>query len=280
MQIRQSGGLGSAAAVSIRGSSSKQVQVFLDGMLLNDPLNGGVDLSFYTLHDIARIQVFPSSPPARFTSAGVGGVVAMESLGADTPPSTQVYLGAGSFDTFKSGLLTSGGKDRFHYWLSLNRQTSDNDYPYENRAEWFNPNDGAESRRRNADVTQNDVSAKLGYTFNDQRRLDTLLQWSDRDRGIPSIQNWANNRANLHTKSQRVQVHYQDSGWLNGRLHSSHRLLFARSDESYQDLRGRVGTGRYDVRTDTDQVALNNSVSWLTGGHTLSASLDLSLIHI
>ncbi|MBN64178.1 MAG: hypothetical protein CME20_22695 [Gemmatimonadetes bacterium] len=36
VQIRQSGGLGSNSAVSIRGSSSKQVQVYLDGMLLND----------------------------------------------------------------------------------------------------------------------------------------------------------------------------------------------------------------------------------------------------
>lgn len=40
VQIRQSGGLGSASSVSIRGSTSRQVQVVLDGMLLNDPVTG------------------------------------------------------------------------------------------------------------------------------------------------------------------------------------------------------------------------------------------------
>lgn len=276
VQVRESGGLGSYSTVSIRGSTSKQVQVYLDGMLLNDPIYGGVDLSFYTLHDIAEIQVYPGNAPARYAQAGVGGIVAMESLGQDTVDETRISLGTGSFGTQRYGLFNSGSQDRFHYWVSLNRQQADNDFSYPNEPQWFNPQDGEESTRRNADVTQNDGSMKLGYQFTPSRNLNALLQWSDKDKGIPSIQNWANNRARLNTEQQRAQLHYQDSSWLNGNLHSSHRLLVGDSEETYQDLNGRVGTGTYDLLTQVDQIAFNNNATWHQGNHQLSAALDIA----
>ena len=271
VQIRESGGLGSYSTVSIRGSTGKQTQVYLDGMLLNDPLYGGLDLSFYTLHDIAEIQIYPGNAPARFAQAGVGGIVAMESLGRQTQDTTRLNLGTGSFGTRRYGLFNSGSHERVHYWLSLNRQQAENDFRYANEPEWFNPTDGEESTRRNADVEQNDSSVKLGYRFTPQRQLDALLQWSDKDQGIPSIQNWANNRARLNIEQQRLQLHYQDSSWLAGSLQSSHRVLFGDTEEHYRDLVGRVGIGTYDTRTRVDQLALNNSATWQQANHQFSA---------
>lgn len=276
VQIRESGGLGSYSTVSIRGSSGKQVQVYLDGMLLNDPLYGGVDPAFYTLHDIARIQVYPGNAPARFAQAGVGGIIAMESLGLEDTGKTRINLGAGTFGTRRYGLFNSGSRERVHYWFSLNRQQADNDFKYPNQPQWFNPVDGDESHRRNADVRQNDGSIKLGYELTPARQLDALLQWSDRDQGIPSIQNWENNRARLHNEQQRAQFHYQDSGWLNGAIHSSHRLLLGDTEENYQDLNGRVGTGSHDQETRVRQLALDNSASWQHGNHQFSAAMDIA----
>ena len=45
VQIRQTGGVGSYASVSVRGSTGAQVNVFLDGVLINDAHGGSVDLS-------------------------------------------------------------------------------------------------------------------------------------------------------------------------------------------------------------------------------------------
>ena len=274
VQVRQSGGLGSYSTVALRGTSGKQVQVYLDGMLLNDPLYGAVDLSFYTLHDVRGIQVYPGNAPARFAQAGVGGIVAMESMGEQTRDQTRINVGVGSFDTRRYGLFNSGQHDRFHYWFSLNRQQAENDYTYPNEPQWFNPTDGAESTRRNADVTQDDASLKAGYRFTPERQLDALLQWADKDKGIPSIQNWESNRARLETEQQRIQLHYQDSSWWSGRLHSSHQLLIGETREEYQDLNGRVGTRTYDLLTEVTQTALNNSLTWKQDRHQLSAALD------
>jgi iron complex outermembrane receptor protein len=280
VQVRRLGGLGSYSEVSIRGSSSKQVQVYLDGMLLDDPVSGGSDLSLYTLHDVAEIQVYPGNAPARYTQAGVGGVVAMTSLRADTPATTRINLGAGTHGGRRLGLFQAGAEGRFDYWLSLNRQQADNDFQYENRPEWFNPTDGEESRRRNADITHDDASARLGYRLSPDRRVDALLQWTDKDQGIPSLQNWAANQARLETRQQRVQFHYQDSGWGDGQLQSSHRLLLGRRQQTYLDRVGRIGTGTHDARDRTDQFGFNNALTWLLGAHRLSAGLDASLYRL
>jgi len=280
VQVRQLGGLGSYSSVSIRGSSSKQVQVYLDGMLLNDPISGDTDLSLYTLHDVAQIQIYPGNAPARYTQAGVGGAVAMTSLRADTPATTRVNLGMGTRGGRRLGLFRAGTQGRLDYWLSLNRQQSDNDFQYPNRPEWFNPRDGDNSRRRNADVEQNEASARIGYRLSPARRVDALLQWTDKDQGIPSIQNWEVNQARLQTRQQRLQLHYQDSGWWHGRLQSSHRLLLGRRKQTYLDRIGRIGTGVHDARDVTDQFGFNNTLTWLLGAHRLSAGLDASLYRL
>ena len=43
VKTRRYGGLGSFSTVSIRGSTAEQVQVFLDGVSLNQAMGGGVD---------------------------------------------------------------------------------------------------------------------------------------------------------------------------------------------------------------------------------------------
>lgn len=274
VQIRQSGGLGSYSSVSLRGSTARQVQVVVDGMLLNDPVTGGVDMGKLGLHDISRIQVYPGSAPAQFAHAGIGGVVVMETLGKDIEDTTRINLGGGSFDTYKTGVFNSGSRENFYYWVSLDRQSSNNDFDYPNKRAWFNPNDGANTKRRNAGYEQQVASTKLGWELSDTSKLDALVQYNDNHQQVPSVQNWRNNRAFLDNRSLRAQLHYQQQRWLGGRLHSSHRLIWSDTEERYNNQTGQVGLGTTDTRTNTDQLGLVNTLTWLLGDHTLSATVD------
>lgn len=276
VQIRQSGGLGSYSALSLRGSTSRQVQVVVDGMLLNDPVTGGVDISQLTLNDIRRVQVYPGNAPAQFAHAGIGGVVIMETLGRDTEAQTRLNLGLGANGTDKAGVFNSDSHDDVYYWVSLNRQSSDNDFRYPNERDWFNPNDGRETTRRNADYEQTDASTKLGWAISDTSALDALIQWSDHDKGVPTIQNWRNNHAHLSGHTVRTQLHYRQQGWANGRLHTSHRLIWSDASDRYDNRDGLVGLGTADVRTDSQRLGLVNTASLLLGSHTVSATVDIS----
>ena len=74
LQIRQIGGLGNPVSVSIRGSSSKQVQLYIDGQLVNDSQFGGFDLNQISTEQIQSIEV--SKNQAIGTgSTPIGGVI-------------------------------------------------------------------------------------------------------------------------------------------------------------------------------------------------------------
>lgn len=165
VQIRQSGGLGSASAISMRGSTSRQVQVLLDGMVLNDPVTGGVDLGKLALNDIQTIQVYPSGAPAQSAQAGIGGTIVLETMGKRLEDTTRIDLGAGSYDTYTTGLFRSGSHEEVYYWLTLDRQSSNNDFEYPNSRDWFNPNDGSTTKRRNADSSRMLSARNLAGSF-------------------------------------------------------------------------------------------------------------------
>lgn len=61
--VVQLGGLGDLSAVSIRGSSLRQVQVFLDGVPLNPDGSATVNLAELPLGAFSRVEVYRSSPP-------------------------------------------------------------------------------------------------------------------------------------------------------------------------------------------------------------------------
>lgn len=274
IQIRQSGGLGSAASISIRGSTSRQVQVILDGMLLNDPVTGGVDLGKLSLADVSRIQIYPSGAPAQLPQAGIGGVVVMETLGKDIEDTTSINIGTGSLDTYRVGLFKSGSHDDVYYWLSVDRQTSNNDFEYPNDSDWFNPNDGDTTKRRNADYQQDAVSTKLGWEVTRTAKVNALLQYNRYQQGVPTIQNWQDNDASLSNETFRLQLQGQERGWFQGKLHSSHRLIVSDITEHYDNTSGLVGLGVSDVKTDTQQLGLLNTLSVLLGNHTITLSTD------
>jgi vitamin B12 transporter len=76
--ITQRGGPGSPASVSIRGSSAHEVLVLVDGVPLNDPTTGEVDLAAIPLEQIERVTILRGAAAARYGSRALAGVIAIE----------------------------------------------------------------------------------------------------------------------------------------------------------------------------------------------------------
>ncbi len=74
VQIRSLGSWGALTQASIRGSTPGQVQVFLDGILLNHGSMGGVDLGDLPLGGLERIEVYRGFVPASLGGA-MGGAI-------------------------------------------------------------------------------------------------------------------------------------------------------------------------------------------------------------
>jgi len=76
--VTQRGGPGSPASVSIRGGAAHQVLVLLDGVPLNDPTTGDVDLSSIPLEQIERMTITRGTAAARYGDRALAGVIAIE----------------------------------------------------------------------------------------------------------------------------------------------------------------------------------------------------------
>lgn len=275
VQLRQSGGQGSFSSLSVRGSSSRQVQVYLDGMLLNDPFSGSLDTGLVSLHDIGRVSVYPLSPPVRYAHTGSGGVVALETRLPQKPFALTLQAGAGSFGARQAGAFAAMQRDTTRAWLSGQYQASDNDFSYANRATWFNPNDGNTSRRRNADVRNQSLSARLERDLPADRTLSLLVRGQHSRQGIPAIQNWADNHTSLDRSTCQLQLHYQDLGLWQGHVHTSHRLFVADAHEDYDNRSGTVGTGVQYLSSHTDHQGMEHGIALLHGAHTWTTLLGL-----
>lgn len=101
VQIRRFGGAGEPATISIRGSSAQQVDLTLNGLRLNSPLTGAVDVSEMCLGLVDSVSVTRGGPSA------IGGRVDLSSPIATGGRVVHASGSAGSFGTFRGEALFS-----------------------------------------------------------------------------------------------------------------------------------------------------------------------------
>lgn len=104
--VQRLGGLGDFAAVSIRGASLRQVEVFVDGVPLNPDGADVVNLAELPLGAFQRIEVWRGNTPVSLGAAPIGGAVNLvtrEEAGA------KVGVAQGSWDTARATAF-GGGK--------------------------------------------------------------------------------------------------------------------------------------------------------------------------
>lgn len=119
--VSQNGPFGGAASVRIRGASSDQTLVLIDGVIVNDPASPGAGFNFASLdpNDIERIEVLRGPQSTLYGSQAIGGVVNIITKRADKPFSYSAFAEAGSFNTVRSGGTVSGKQGNTDYRVSL-----------------------------------------------------------------------------------------------------------------------------------------------------------------
>ncbi|MBW2709079.1 MAG: TonB-dependent receptor [Deltaproteobacteria bacterium] len=275
VQVRQAGGLGSFSTVSLRGSSSDQVMVFVDGVLLNDASGGGVDLSSISLSDVASIEVYRGVTPINFNKASIGGVVNIKTLRAKEGLKASATLGYGSFNTRQASGFVNHKSGKWDYLISAGYLASDNDFEflYDNHTE-YNPNDDKWEKRNNAQFDQENILAKAGYDFTDDLRVDLLNQWFSKDQGLPTWNNSSKADASLQTERNITALSFtaNDVGPLH--LNSRTGIDYSYKDELYNDSHGTIGLGRQKSRYITKRYGGDFFVEWLAEMNALSFMAD------
>lgn len=188
IQVRRFGGLGAFSTVSIRGSSAKQVQVYLDGISLSRADNETVNLADLPIDSLERIEVFRGQTPIGFGSGAIGGVVNLVTREPSEVPTTELKAAYGSFSTVKLVGSHSRRIAGFDLLGHVSYLGSEGDFTFEDRSpEPGAPPEPIEMKRENNQHDSVSALLKAGRDLSDDLRLDLTSDFFFKDQGLAGI---------------------------------------------------------------------------------------------
>ncbi|MDD5673435.1 MAG: TonB-dependent receptor, partial [Chitinivibrionales bacterium] len=170
---------------SIRGSSSSQVQVYLDGIPLNGATGNAVDISKIPFSSLQKISIYKSAPPLEFFGDNAGGVI---NLATDTHKDGAIASAeVGSFGYRAGNAMICKTTGPMTHRLTVNYGWADNNYPYTDRVVTLGPTPQADDSQRTMDNNfYSTVSSTYSntYRFNEHAGLTSQFSAQVTDEGI------------------------------------------------------------------------------------------------
>ncbi len=129
--VVETGPLGSATSLFLRGGESNMVRVLLDGVPLNAP-GGAVDLANLTTDDVDRIEIVRGPASVLYGSDAVAGVVQILTRSGRGAGSWRAEAGGGSFGSRSADLGLRTGGEAADASLAVSHATTDGVYAFNN----------------------------------------------------------------------------------------------------------------------------------------------------
>ena len=243
------------SGVSIRGSTMRQVSVYLDGIPLNPEGGQAVNLSEWPISAFERVEVYRGNAPGRLGGAAVGGAINM----VRAQPGRRVAT---------SGSVNSNGRLAIDAYTEANPRIADHQhhvsafmeavvnkgqYTYfsDNGTPYNRLDDQRLLREHNRSST---FHALLGWqTAVGTGKLDIIDAWMAKGAELPGHINNPAVSARLDTHRNLLGVRYTPS--ISG--HRSHAVAWwLNRSENYDDRLDELGLGTQDLAQYTRSLGL------------------------
>jgi len=167
LSVVQTGTSGQLTSVFTRGLRSEHTQVLLDGVPINQGLQGAFNFADLTTDDIGRIEIVRGPQSTLYGPRALAGVVQIFTKEGEGTPTIMLSGEGGSYDTFREWLESEGKIDQFDYSIGASRIDTDNARP-------------------NNQYRNSAAIANVGWSPNDQLRISSLFTYSLSDTGNPN----------------------------------------------------------------------------------------------
>jgi vitamin B12 transporter len=236
VSVVQSGPPGSLTSVFTRGLRSEHTQVLLDGIPVNQGLQGAFNFADLTTDNIDRIEIVRGPQSTLYGPRALAGVIQIFTKRGSGTPTGEFSFEGGSNSTFRETLTSSGSAQQFDYSIGLSRLDTDNERP-------------------NNQYRLSSGIANVGWSPNEQLRISSLFTYSLADLGLPNTIFDPRPRDNFLTERWLIAPHvdYKPVEWWHHRLIVSYdeerqvndpnddgfvgptRALFTRATVDYQN---------------------------------------------
>jgi vitamin B12 transporter len=167
LSVVQTGTAGQLTSVFTRGLRSEHTQVLLDGIPINQGLQGAFNFADLTTDDIDRIEIVRGPQSTLYGPRALAGVIQIFTKQGTGTPGVTVSTEGGSYDTFREALQSDGKIGSFDYSVGASRLDTDNARPNNNY-------------RNTAAI------ADVGWSPNEDLRIGSLFTYSLSDTGNPN----------------------------------------------------------------------------------------------
>lgn len=177
--VRDYGGFGQLKTMSIRGSSNDQVVILLDGVRLNNPLGGGVDLSTIPLNYVEKFEIIRGGASAFAGTDAIGGLVNIVTKKTDKP-FTFGSVTYGSYQTFGLDFSRAQKVGDFSYFVSFSHAQSEGDFKFKS------VNDLTLTRINN-EFHSESFLGKVNYDPGNGWQVNLMNEFFYDDKGVPGL---------------------------------------------------------------------------------------------
>ncbi|HXG31688.1 MAG TPA: TonB-dependent receptor, partial [Thermodesulfobacteriota bacterium] len=250
--VRDFGGFGQLKTLSIRGSSNDQVVILLDGVRINSPLGGGVDLSTIPLDYVERFEIIRGGASALAGSDAIGGVVNIVTKKTDKP-FTNLSLTYGSFDTLSLNLSRAQRLGNLRYLLSFTHAQSDGDFKFKS------VND-ITLKRINNEFHSESLLGKIDYDLNGWK-IGFLNEFFYDDKGVPGLGEFQESESNQRDVRNLTSLRVSKQGLLSSDLDFD-MVIFNRFDQiDFKNPEPTLGIP-IDTLSKTFSFGVNPKITW------------------
>jgi iron complex outermembrane receptor protein len=269
VHVRSLGGLGSFSSLSVRGASSGQTAVVVDGVPLARLGSATADLGRFEPASFSLVALHRGAVPV-----GLGGAAQASALelvtalgpAADGHP-WLLSVGGGSFGARHLRARYLGGREdgTLGYHLALGYAGADGDFTYfDDNGTNLNQSDDRIETRRNNGYDQVDAVARLGANGRWTLAGGARSQW--KQQGVPGSASVQSTTASLTTWSQMADVSAARDRVLGQDELSARTGAFALVElQRYRDLDGEIGLAAQDRRYLTTAIGTRGALDAALG---------------
>ena len=167
LSVVQTGTAGQLTSVFTRGLRSEHTQVLLDGVPINQGLQGAFNFADVTTDDIGRIEIVRGPQSTLYGPRALAGVIQIFTKQGEGTPTIMLSGEGGSYETFREALQSEGKIDNFDYSIGASRLDTDNARP-------------------NNQYRNSAAIANVGWAPSEQLRIGGLFTYSLSDTGNPN----------------------------------------------------------------------------------------------
>ncbi|HIP07234.1 MAG TPA: TonB-dependent receptor [Mariprofundaceae bacterium] len=126
IDVANSGGLGKTTSVFLRGGSSGQTLVLIDGVRVGSATTGSFNWANLSTADIERIEIVRGAQSSLYGADAMAGVIQIFTKTGKKGIQTHVFAEAGTYGTKSGGVSVQGGSDNgVTYALSADTLSTD-----------------------------------------------------------------------------------------------------------------------------------------------------------